>query len=121
MQIDGAIDGHIYVDKTMVISESGSANGEVYADHIIVNGLFEGTCYASRIEILNKGKVTGTLYTDDLSIEQGGRFTGVTHPSPDQQVVDFKEAKTVDKVADHAVSTSTTNVVPKKKSQVADG
>ncbi|MDW6003737.1 bactofilin family protein [Vibrio mangrovi] len=99
MQVDGRIEGHIHTDKTLIISESGSASGEIYADHLIINGTFEGTCYASRIEILSKGQVDGTLYTEDLSIEQGGRFNGVAQPAPEQQIVDFQEAKTADSLA----------------------
>lgn len=93
MQVDGDVEGQLHVDKTLVISESGSANGELYAEHIIVNGSFEGTCYAAKIEILSKGRVNGTIYSDDLSIEQGGRFNGITYPAPEQQVVDFKDVK----------------------------
>ncbi|KUI99269.1 bactofilin family protein [Vibrio sp. MEBiC08052] len=96
MQVDGKIEGQIHTDKTLIISESGSASGEIYAEHIIINGCFKGTCYATRIEILSKGRVDGTLYTDDISIEQGGRFNGVTKPAPEQQVVDFQGAKTTE-------------------------
>ncbi|MBF9003391.1 polymer-forming cytoskeletal family protein [Vibrio sp. CAIM 722] len=93
IQVDGSIDGQLHIDKTLVISESGKVSGEVYAEHIVVNGQFDGTCYADKIEILSKGHVNGTIYSDDLSIEHGGRFNGVTHPTPEQQVVDLKEAK----------------------------
>ncbi|ENO8414791.1 polymer-forming cytoskeletal protein [Vibrio mimicus] len=93
IQVDGLVEGELHVDKTLVISEIGVIRGEIFADHLIINGLFEGTGHAGKIEILNKGRVNGTLFSDDLSIEQGGRFTGNTHPSPEHQVVDFKDAK----------------------------
>ncbi|WP_246201166.1 bactofilin family protein [Vibrio ziniensis] len=79
MQVDGAVEGEIHVNKTLIISESGRASGEIFAKHIVINGEFEGICHATKIEILRRGKVTGTIYSDDLSIEQGGRFNGVTH------------------------------------------
>ena len=81
MQVDGTVEGEIHVDKTLIISESGRAVGEIFAKHLVINGEFEGTCHAAKIEILRRGKVTGTIYSDDLSIEQGGRFNGVTHPA----------------------------------------
>ncbi|SJL84341.1 bactofilin family protein [Vibrio palustris] len=97
MQVDGDIDGHTHVDKKLVISETGCVKGDVYAEHFIVNGEFDGTCYADKVEILAKGDVTGTIYSDDLSIEAGGRFNGSTAPAPEKQVVelsDIKETKT---------------------------
>lgn len=95
IQIDGLVEGKLQVDKMLVISESGVVYGEIFADHLIINGQFEGTGHAAKIEILNKGRVNGTLFSDDLSIEQGGRFTGNTHAAPEHQVVDFQEAKAV--------------------------
>ncbi len=81
MQVDGTVEGEIHVDKTLIISESGRASGEIFAKHLVINGVFEGTCHATKIEILRRGKVSGTIYSDDLSIEQGGRFNGITHPA----------------------------------------
>ncbi len=63
---------------------------------MIVNGNFEGTCHADKIEILSKGVVNGTLHTDDLSIEHGGRFNGMTHPATGEnvtQLMDVVDAK----------------------------
>ncbi len=116
MQVDGSVKGEIHVEKTLVISESGRAYGDIYAKHLVVNGEFEGCCHAEKIEILRRGKVTGTIHSDDLSIEQGGRFSGVTHSvektkeekpkeekqKEDKSVVDLankaKEAKAQDTV-----------------------
>ncbi len=81
MQVDGTVEGEIHVDKTLIVSESGRTSGEIFAKHLVINGEFEGTCRAEKIEILSRGKVTGAIYSDDLSIEQGGRFNGVTHPA----------------------------------------
>ncbi|MCL9781761.1 polymer-forming cytoskeletal protein [Vibrio sp. S4M6] len=94
LQVDGSVEGQINAEKTLVISETGMVSGEIFADRVLVNGRFEGKCYAASIEILSKGKVSGTLYTDDLSIEQGGKFLGETLASPDKQVVDLQGAKT---------------------------
>ncbi|MEZ8825474.1 polymer-forming cytoskeletal protein [Vibrio amylolyticus] len=93
LQIDGAVDGEIKSDHTLTISETGIVSGEVYAERVLVNGKFEGTCHAETIEILARGSVVGTIYSDNLSIQSGGKFTGVTHATPEQQVVELNNAK----------------------------
>ncbi|MGY0072971.1 MULTISPECIES: bactofilin family protein [Vibrio] len=97
MQVDGSIDGAVEVEKSLVISESGLVSGEIRAERVIINGEFEGTCYADVIEILSRGRVSGTIYSDNLSIEPGGKFHGVTHAGQysqsERQVVDLCDAK----------------------------
>ncbi|KEY91213.1 hypothetical protein CF67_04055 [Candidatus Photodesmus blepharus] len=85
MQVDGTVEGQVHVDKTLIISEAGFVNGEIFAERVIVNGSFEGTCRATRIEILNQGSVHGTIYSDNLSIEPGGKFNGVTDSNSEQK------------------------------------
>ncbi|QDC95670.1 polymer-forming cytoskeletal protein [Vibrio furnissii] len=100
MQVDGQIDGQIHVEKSLVISESGCVSGEIYAEHVIVNGEFEGICHADKIEILSKGRVNGSIYSDDLSIEQGGRFNGVTYPAEQSKVAELVEISEVKMAAE---------------------
>jgi cytoskeletal protein CcmA (bactofilin family) len=89
MQVDGVIDGQVHVEKTLIVSRSGRVTGEIYAGKIIVNGIVDGSCYASSIEILENGSVTGTIYTDDLCIERGGKFKGDTHPAVKDEVIEI--------------------------------
>ncbi|MGC9403335.1 bactofilin family protein [Vibrio genomosp. F10] len=91
--MDGAVDGEIHAEHTLTISETGIISGEIYAERVLVNGKFEGTCHAETIEILSRGSVVGTIYSDNLSIQTGGRFTGATHAMPEQQVVELSDAK----------------------------
>ncbi|ATD23198.1 TPA: polymer-forming cytoskeletal protein [Vibrio cholerae] len=93
MQVDGLVEGKLHVDKTLVVSESGTIHGEVFAEHLIINGFFEGTAHAEKIQIFSKGCVNGTLCSDDLSIEPGGRFTGDINSLHQHQVVEFPETK----------------------------
>ncbi len=98
IQIDGVIQGQIHVSKTLVVSESGQVKGDIFAAKVVINGIFEGTCCADKVEVLSKGRISGTIYTDDLSIEQGGKFNGVTNSAKpkeklvEQLVVDIKPA-----------------------------
>jgi len=81
----------LHVSKTLIISETGSVKGEVFADKVIVNGVVDGVCHANVIEILGKGCVTGTIYSDALSIEPGGKFMGNTQSAPAEQVVELAQ------------------------------
>ncbi|MGD8112753.1 bactofilin family protein [Vibrio sp. TRT 17S01] len=92
IQIDGLVDGQVHVNNSLLISESGTVKGDIFATRVVINGIFDGNCHADKIEILAKGQVTGTLYTDDLSIDQGGKFNGVTQPAKAKQVVDIKRS-----------------------------
>ncbi|MDX3773989.1 polymer-forming cytoskeletal protein [Chromatiaceae bacterium AAb-1] len=87
MQVDGYIEGKITSDKTIIISASGRIKGELTADKLIINGLFEGECYANTVEILQQGKAQGVIHSDDLSIDRGGSFLGKTHPTSSEQVL----------------------------------
>jgi cytoskeletal protein CcmA (bactofilin family) len=87
MQVDGYVEGKIISDKTLVISVSGRVKGEVTADKVIINGLFDGNCYANSVEILPQGKAHGVIHCDDLSIERGGSFLGKTLPTSSEQVI----------------------------------
>lgn len=59
--------------------------GEINADKVIINGLFEGKIIAKSIEVLAAGKAQGTMQTDNLCIERGGSFVGETLPAAAQQ------------------------------------
>ena len=94
MQIDGYVEGKIVSEKTLIISISGRVKGEVTADKVIINGLFDGECYANSVEILPQGKAHGVIHCDDLSIERGGSFLGKTLPNSDEQVISLTKADT---------------------------
>jgi cytoskeletal protein CcmA (bactofilin family) len=87
MQVDGYVEGKIISDNTLVISVSGRVKGEVTADKVIINGLFDGNCYANSVEILPQGKAHGVIHCDDLSIERGGSFLGKTLPTSSEQII----------------------------------
>ncbi|MBJ7555527.1 bactofilin family protein [Marinomonas spartinae] len=81
LQIDGHVEGQIEVINQIKISASGKVSGEITTERLIINGHFEGTCYANYVEILSSGDVVGTIYSDNLSIEAGGKFVGNTKPA----------------------------------------
>lgn len=85
MQIDGTLDGEVYCQSTVIISSTGQVTGQIHADKIIINGVFEGQISANIIEILPQGKAQGVVYTDNLCIERGGVFFGETHAAQSSQ------------------------------------
>lgn len=87
MQVDGYVEGKVSSDKTVIISANGRFKGEITADKVIINGLFDGECYANTVEILPQGKAQGTIHSDDLSIERGGSFIGKTLPTATDHII----------------------------------
>ncbi|KKO48566.1 hypothetical protein VT06_10770 [Arsukibacterium sp. MJ3] len=106
MQVDGYVEGKISSEKTLIISAAGRIKGEVTADKVIINGLFDGQLFANTVEILPQGKAQGTIHTDDLCIERGGSFIGETLPATEDKVVKLSkiEQKQPLKASDNAES-----------------
>lgn len=92
IHIDGFVEGKIVSDKTLIISASGRVKGEITADKVVINGLFEGDCFANTVEILPNGKAHGAIHSDDLCIERGGSFLGKTRPTADEKVISLSKA-----------------------------
>ncbi len=67
MQIDGILNGPITVSK-LNIGVSGSVNGVVKADSIIIDGKVKGRVYAKELEIRKTGQVTDSIYASNLII-----------------------------------------------------
>lgn len=88
--MDGYIEGDIKVNHNLIISEIGRIKGDITADQVIVNGVFDGTCHANKVEILGKGRIQGTVYTDNLCIDSGGKFVGVTKAAEHEKVSSIK-------------------------------
>lgn len=64
---------------------------------MVINGLFEGNCYANTVDILSNGKAHGSMHTDDLCIERGGSFLGHTQPTADEKVISLASTAKLDK------------------------
>lgn len=99
MQVDGYVEGKIVSEKTLVISGTGRIKGELTADKVIINGLFEGDCFANSVEILPQGKAHGVIHCDDLSIERGGSFIGKTMPTSTEQVISLPKTESSERSA----------------------
>lgn len=59
-----------------MIGKNGVVNGDIFAQRVIVSGIFKGTMDSDCIEILPNGKIEGTIICNELYIEKKGIFIG---------------------------------------------
>ncbi|VEJ54196.1 Protein of uncharacterised function, DUF583 superfamily [Campylobacter insulaenigrae] len=76
LHLDGEITGDIISSSVIVIGKSGILKGQVKADKIVINGIFEGEMSVDSLEILSGGVLNGNIVVKQLSIENGGKFNG---------------------------------------------
>lgn len=75
VQLDGRIDGDVKVSH-LVIGTTGTVEGSVVADSVIVKGKIIGSLNASKVTIEQTAEVHGDVYQDTLSIEAGAVIEG---------------------------------------------
>jgi len=76
LYIDGEFEGSIVSKKLVTIGKSGKVRGEIHTEHLVVQGLVEGSVDANRLEIMAAGKVLGAIVSSELIIEAHGHFEG---------------------------------------------
>jgi cytoskeletal protein CcmA (bactofilin family) len=85
LRIDGALDGDIRANEEqpsiLVISESATVSGAIYADHIIISGLVKGPVHAKlMLELQPKARVEGDVHYRTLEMHQGAVIAGQMCP-----------------------------------------
>jgi cytoskeletal protein CcmA (bactofilin family) len=86
LRVDGIVNGDIraHDDKPsmLVISESASITGAVYAGHVIVNGRVNGPIHATDLlELHPKAKIEGDVFYKSLEMHQGAAIFGQLRPA----------------------------------------
>lgn len=86
LRIDGEVIGDIRsVDGSasiLVISESATVTGHIYADHVIINGRVIGPVHASELlELQPKAKIAGDVSYKALEMHQGAVIFGQLRPT----------------------------------------
>lgn len=76
LHLDGEISGVIRSKNVVVIGKTGVLRGELSADKVVVNGIFEGELNSDTLEILAGGLVNGNISVRQIAIENGGKFNG---------------------------------------------
>ena len=73
MEIAGVVDGDI-AGRIITVLESGSINGTVGADTVVISGTVSGSIKAHTIELLATAHVEGELCYDTLSVTPGAHM-----------------------------------------------
>lgn len=76
LHLDGEAGGVVRSTNAVIIGKTGVLRGELIADKVVVNGVFEGELSADSLEILAGGLVNGNINVRQIAIENGGKFNG---------------------------------------------
>ena len=85
LRVDGEVVGNIMaradVPSMLVVSETAVVQGELRADHIIINGSVNGPVYAAvLLELQPKARIRGDVHYVALEMHQGALIDGQLRP-----------------------------------------
>lgn len=80
LHIDGELEGVVHSKSVVVIGQTGSVVGEIFANKLVVNGKFTGTVEAEVVEIMPLGRLDGEISSQELVVERKGILIGETRP-----------------------------------------
>jgi cytoskeletal protein CcmA (bactofilin family) len=85
MRVDGSVVGNIRANEDstslIVIGESAVVEGDVYSDHVIINGKIIGSVHAFELlELQPKAQIEGDVSYKALEMHQGAVITGQLKP-----------------------------------------
>jgi len=75
-RIDGRVKGNIKGEGTLIIGETGSVEGNIYCNEVVIFGTVNGNIEANKIELRGGSKLTGDIKTNTLVVEEGAFYTG---------------------------------------------
>lgn len=81
----------------MTISATGSVEGSVKAERLVVNGHFRGKVYTKGVEILQDGRLEGEVSAGEFTIQKGGVFLGNSKNVTAEEVVTIDSVKKLTK------------------------
>ena len=86
LRIDGEVIGDICANEDsssiLVISESATVTGRIFAEHVIINGRVIGPVHASELlELQPKAKIQGDVSYKALEMHQGAVIFGQLRPT----------------------------------------
>ena len=81
-RISGIVNGSIFSNDTVIISDAAVVNADINANIIIISGTVKGEIKASsRVEIIKPARFEGTITAPSLIVEEGVIFHGTTKMS----------------------------------------
>lgn len=93
LHVDGEVNGQIHSKSIVTIGKGGKISGEITANRLIVNGLFEGDANCDGVEVLAGGKFLGKVISKELMIEAKAQFEGESKIKRENEPVKIKEPK----------------------------
>jgi cytoskeletal protein CcmA (bactofilin family) len=95
LRVDGEIIGDIRSNSAqpsiLVISETATVSGQIFADHVIINGRVNGPVHATHmLELQPKAQIIGDVFYKALEMHQGAVITGLLQPSLQEIETDVK-------------------------------
>ena len=86
IRIEGAVQGRINCEDTIIVQETGKVKAELVAAQIIISGYVEGNVFAhERLEVTSNGKLVGDITAPRISIAEGVMFEGKCTMKPPGQ------------------------------------
>lgn len=76
VHIDGKFEGVILEADVITIGTTGEVIGDIKANNLVVNGLFDGKIDCNEVQILAEGRVIGEMRYNELIIDPKGKFEG---------------------------------------------
>jgi cytoskeletal protein CcmA (bactofilin family) len=111
MRIDGSVDGELASTKTITIGTSGSVEGNITAENIIISGRVRGSLSArGKIILESTARLEGDITASRLAIAEGASFRGRSNTGEPTRTTNPAEARDMRIV---------TPSVPQDKSAVA--
>jgi len=88
LRIDGEVVGNTSANpeqsSILVISEAAVVEGELRADHVIINGTVRGPVHAKELlELQPQARIEGDVYYKALEMHRGATITGQLRPTDD--------------------------------------
>jgi cytoskeletal protein CcmA (bactofilin family) len=85
LRVDGEVVGDIRASDAqpsiLVISETATVNGQIHADHVIINGTVNGPVFAGELlELQPKANIHGDVRYKALEMHQGAVISGQLQP-----------------------------------------
>ena len=78
-RIAGIVNGSIFSNDTLIVSENAVVDGDINANVILISGSVKGNIKASsRVEIRSPARFEGTITAPSLIVEEGVIFHGTT-------------------------------------------
>ena len=77
VRIDGAVEGTVKAENTIVVGQNGKIDASLHAKQVIIGGVVKGNVYAAdRVEIQATGSLHGDVCAPKLAIAEGVVFQG---------------------------------------------